>query len=172
MDWGRVCVCRDRVRQFSGHGPFQSLLPALPVGQHLVEEIEEGCPVIGFGHVAELVGDHVVDGIDRRLHQTGVQQQASRRRHGPPSLSDLAHDEPLRPECLGIREQTETEFDPLRKLDVGPVRVCDPDSSAGERRRRSEPTRPRQLRLSLLFRRSSPAAGRRDGAGPRVPARR
>jgi hypothetical protein len=29
--------------------------------------------VMGFGHVAEFVGDHVVDGIDRRLHETAVQ---------------------------------------------------------------------------------------------------
>ncbi len=39
MDWGRVCVCHDRVRKFSGHGTFQALLPTLPIGRYLVEEL-------------------------------------------------------------------------------------------------------------------------------------
>ena len=73
MDWGRFFACRSRGRKFSGHGPFQPLLPALPVGHHLVEEIEEGCPVMELGHVPEFVGDCVVDGIDRRLHEAAVQ---------------------------------------------------------------------------------------------------
>ena len=91
--------------------------------------------------MAELVGDHVVDGVDRRLHEAAVQQQASGRRHGPPSLPGLAYDETLRPECLGIREETETEFDPLRELDVGPIPVPGVDQFACHLR----PCRPMSL---------------------------
>jgi hypothetical protein len=69
------------------------------------------------------VGYHVVDGVDWRLHEAAVEQQTFGRRHGPPSLPGLAYDETLRPECLGVREETETEFDPLRKLDVSPIAV-------------------------------------------------
>ncbi len=68
--------------------------------------------------MAELVSNHVVDGVDRRLHEAAVQQQASGRRHGPPSLPGLAYDEVFRPECLRIREVAEAELDPLRKPDV------------------------------------------------------
>lgn len=84
--------------------------------------------------MAELVGDHVVDGVDRRPHEAAVQQQASGRRHGPPSLPGLAYDETSRPECLRIREVAETELDPLRKLDVCPVPVPCLDQFAGHLR--------------------------------------
>lgn len=38
-------------------------------------------------------------------------------------MPGLTHDETFRPGCLGIREETETKFNPLRKLDVGPVSI-------------------------------------------------
>jgi hypothetical protein len=48
------------------------------------------------------VGDHVVDGIDRRLREAAVKQQASGRRHGPQSLPELPHDDICRPKCLWV----------------------------------------------------------------------
>lgn len=83
MEWSRVCVFRDWVWKFSGHGPFQSLLTTLPIGHHLVEELEEGGAVMRLRHMAEPVGDHVVDGVDRRLHN---RQFSSRRPAGDMDL--------------------------------------------------------------------------------------
>lgn len=56
LDWSRICVCRDWVRKFSGHGPLQPLLPTLPIGHHLVEKFEPGGPVMWLRHMAEFMG--------------------------------------------------------------------------------------------------------------------
>lgn len=96
---------------------------------------------MGLGHVAEFVGYHVVNSVNRRLHQAAIEQQASARRHGSPSLLGLTHDKTFRPECLGIREESETELDPLRELDVGPAPVPFLDQFA----RHLRPVRPVRL---------------------------
>lgn len=90
------------------HHPFQPLLSTLPIGHNLVEKLEKRRAVMWHRDMAKLVSDHVVDGVNRGLYEAAIEEQASRRRHRPPSLSGLPHDETLRAESLGIREEVET----------------------------------------------------------------
>ena len=72
-DW-HVFPAFDGAPAFLGHGPFEPLLPTFPIGHYLVEKFEERRPVMRLGHMAELVGDYVIDGIDRSLYQTPIEQ--------------------------------------------------------------------------------------------------
>lgn len=72
--------------------PFEPLFSAFPIRHHPVEEFQERRAVMGLRQVAELVGDHVVDGVVRCLNQTAVEQQSTGRRPGSPPLSGLADD--------------------------------------------------------------------------------
>lgn len=57
------------------HEPFEPGLPFFPIGQNLIQQGIKRRPVMRFGDVAKLVGDDVVDRVDRSLDETSVEEQ-------------------------------------------------------------------------------------------------
>ena len=78
--WSRL-VIDDCHRNFLCHDPLEPLLPALPIWHHSVQQFKEGCAVVRLSDVAKLVGDDVIDGVDRSFDKASVEQQAVRGRH-------------------------------------------------------------------------------------------
>ena len=71
----------DCHRNFSCHDPLEPLFPTLPVRHHSVQQVKEGSAVVWLSDVAKLVGDDVIDGVDRSFDQASVEQEAVRGRH-------------------------------------------------------------------------------------------
>ena len=78
--WSRL-VSSDCHRNFSGHDPLEPLFPAFPVRHHSVQQVKEGCAVVWLSDVAKLVGDDVINGVDRSFDKASVEQEAVRGRH-------------------------------------------------------------------------------------------
>lgn len=57
------------------HDPFEVLLSLLPIGHDPCEQREKSLSVIGFHNVAQLVGDHVIDGRGRCFYQAQIEQK-------------------------------------------------------------------------------------------------
>jgi hypothetical protein len=79
LDSSLIWFSGDYRRNFSGHDPLEALLPPLPIRHHSVQKAKEGRAVVGLSDVAKLVSDDIVDGINRGLNETSVQQETVRR---------------------------------------------------------------------------------------------
>lgn len=63
-------------RNYSSHDALQPLLAALPIREHAVQKFIECSPMVGFGYVAKLVRDHVVDCVDWRFDEASISAAA------------------------------------------------------------------------------------------------
>ena len=93
----------------------------LPIGEHTIQEFVEGGPVVWLGDVAQLVGNDVVNGIDRCLDQATIEQQPPSRRHRTPALLDLPDNQASRPECLGVWKSRKIVLGSFGELHMGPL---------------------------------------------------
>jgi len=81
------------------------------IWEHTLKEFIERGAVVWLGDVAQYVCNDIVNGIDRCLDQATIEQQPPSRRHRPPALLDLAHNQASRPECLGVWKSPKVVLD-------------------------------------------------------------
>lgn len=70
---------------------LQFIFPATPVLHHLSEQRLPPSAVIWVQRMCELVGDHIVDKVRRRLHQLTVQHEISLRCEASPPLGHVSN---------------------------------------------------------------------------------
>lgn len=70
-------------------------------------------------NVTKFVGDHIVYGIHGCFNQSAIEHEARRRRHGPPSLSKLAHNQSFRAKFLRCREAKQVHLETFREFTLG-----------------------------------------------------
>lgn len=87
--------------------------------------------MMGFGHVAKLVRDHVVDGVKGGFDQAAVQHHTRAWRHRAPALLQLANDQALGAAQLAIVESLKVRLDAFGKLGLCLLRIPCFDKFAG-----------------------------------------
>jgi hypothetical protein len=82
--------------------------------------------------VAQLVGNDVVNGIDRCLDQATIEEQPPSRRHRTPALLDLPNNQASRPECLGVWKSPKIVLGSFGELHMGPLPISGIHKLAGD----------------------------------------